>query len=68
MQPFVSREISLTQHLARDIVDGLSEETNRKWIKPRYLYDEVGSSLFERICEQPEYYPFRTESGILKRY
>jgi L-histidine Nalpha-methyltransferase len=68
MQPFVSREISLIEQLARDIVDGLSEETNRKWIKPRYLYDEVGSSLFERICEQPEYYPFRTETGILKRY
>lgn len=68
MQPFVSREISLIEHFARDIVDGLSEENNKKWIKPRYLYDEVGSSLFERICEQPEYYPFRTETGILKRY
>jgi L-histidine Nalpha-methyltransferase len=68
MQPFVSRDISLIDHLARDIVEGLSEETNKKWIKPRYLYDEVGSSLFERICEQPEYYPFRTETGILKRY
>jgi dimethylhistidine N-methyltransferase len=68
MQPFISRDISLIENLARDIVDGLSEETNKKWIKPRYLYDEVGSSLFERICEQPEYYPFRTETGILKRY
>ena len=68
MQPFVSRNISLVEHLARDIVDGLSEETNKKWIKPRYLYDQIGSSLFERICDQPEYYPFRTETGILKRF
>lgn len=68
MRPFVSRNVSLVEHLARDIVDGLSEETNKKWIKPRYLYDQIGSSLFERICDQPEYYPFRTETGILKRF
>lgn len=68
MQPFVSRNISFVEHLARDIVDGLSEETNKKWIKPKYLYDAIGSSLFERICDQPEYYPFRTETGILKRF
>ncbi len=67
MQPFISRDISSTDQFARDIVEGLSEETNKKWIKPKYLYDEVGSNLFERICEQPEYYPFRTETGILKR-
>ena len=68
MRPFVSRDISLVDPLARDVVAGLTEGNNRKWIKPRYLYDEVGSSLFERICEQPEYYPFRTETWILRRY
>ena len=67
MQPFVSRNISLIDHFASDIVEGLAEETNKKWIKPKYLYDKVGSNLFERICEQPEYYPFRTETGILKK-
>jgi L-histidine N-alpha-methyltransferase len=66
MQPFISRDIPSTDHFASDIIEGLSEETNKKWIKPKYLYDEVGSILFERICEQPEYYPFRTETGILK--
>jgi L-histidine N-alpha-methyltransferase len=66
MQPFISRDIPSTDHFASDIIEGLSEETNEKWIKPKYLYDEVGSNLFERICEQPEYYPFRTETGILK--
>ena len=68
MQPFISRDLSLIEHFARDIIDGLSKENNKKWIKPRYLYDELGSSLFERICEQPEYYPFITETGILKKY
>ncbi|TAK09673.1 hypothetical protein EPO44_00990 [bacterium] len=26
-----------------------------RWLEPRYLYDERGSRLFERICELPEY-------------
>lgn len=68
MQPFISRDISFVDHLAKDIVEGLSQERDKKWIKPKYLYDDIGSSLFERICEQPEYYPFRTETGILKRF
>jgi L-histidine Nalpha-methyltransferase len=68
MQPFISRGISLIEHFATDIIDGLSRDNDKKWIKPKYLYDEIGSCLFERICEQPEYYPFRTETGILKRH
>lgn len=34
-------------------------------ISPKYFYDAEGSKLFERICELPEYYPTRTERGIL---
>jgi len=34
-------------------------------ISPKYFYDEQGSQLFDRICELPEYYPTRTEVGIL---
>jgi dimethylhistidine N-methyltransferase len=34
-------------------------------IAPKYFYDEQGSQLFDRICELPEYYPTRTEVGIL---
>ena len=37
----------------------------QKAIPPRFLYDEVGSRLFDRICELPEYYPTRTELSIL---
>ncbi len=36
-----------------------------KSIPPKFLYDERGSALFERICELEEYYPTRTEIGIL---
>ena len=32
----------------------------------RFLYDARGSALFDRICRLPEYYPTRTELGILE--
>jgi dimethylhistidine N-methyltransferase len=38
------------------------------WISPKFLYDALGSKLFESICELPEYYPTRTEAGIFARH
>jgi dimethylhistidine N-methyltransferase len=35
---------------------------------PKYLYDALGSKLFEVICELPEYYPTRTEAGIFNMH
>ncbi|MDB5756867.1 MAG: hypothetical protein JWM30_156 [Burkholderia sp.] len=35
---------------------------------PKYLYDALGSKLFEAICELPEYYPTRTEAAIFERH
>ncbi len=35
---------------------------------PKYLYDALGSKLFEAICELPEYYPTRTEAAIFAQY
>ena len=37
-------------------------------MSPKYLYDRLGSRLFEAITELPEYYPTRTERGILATY
>src|SRR5580698_7449153 len=37
-----------------------------KSIPCRFLYDARGSALFDRICRLPEYYPTRTELGILR--
>ncbi|MDD9892430.1 MAG: L-histidine N(alpha)-methyltransferase, partial [Gammaproteobacteria bacterium] len=34
----------------------------------KYFYDARGAELFERICELPEYYPTRTEIGILREH
>jgi dimethylhistidine N-methyltransferase len=35
---------------------------------PKYLYDALGSKLFEAICELPEYYPTRTEAAIFTAF
>ncbi|TFY97602.1 L-histidine N(alpha)-methyltransferase [Ramlibacter humi] len=37
-------------------------------ISPKYFYDAEGSRLFDLICGLPEYYPTRTERGILSAY
>ena len=53
-----------TSALARDVVDGLSQHPKR--LPPKYFYDVAGSELFEQITLLPEYYPTRTELGILR--
>lgn len=35
---------------------------------PKYLYDALGSRLFEAITELPEYYPTRTEATIFRAH
>jgi dimethylhistidine N-methyltransferase len=39
----------------------------RKTLPCRWLYDEVGSALFEEITRLEEYYPTRTETQILRQ-
>jgi dimethylhistidine N-methyltransferase len=53
-----------TSAFPRDVVDGLSQHQKR--LSPKYLYDARGSELFEAITRLPEYYPTRTELGILR--
>lgn len=50
----------------RDVLVGLSQAARA--IPAKYLYDARGSALFDSICDQPEYYPTRTESAILRRH
>jgi dimethylhistidine N-methyltransferase len=47
-----------------DIIQGLSAA--EAYILPKYFYDETGSRLFEEICNTEEYYPTRTEVGIIR--
>ncbi|MBC5766003.1 L-histidine N(alpha)-methyltransferase [Ramlibacter sp. GTP1] len=48
---------------AADMLKAL--DTRPRSISPKYFYDSAGSQLFDAICELPEYYPTRTEIGIL---
>jgi dimethylhistidine N-methyltransferase len=47
-----------------DVIAGLQASPKR--LAPKYFYDGVGSQLFERITELPEYYPTRCEMQILR--
>ena len=49
--------------MAHDVRRGLTSRP--KELSPKYFYDELGSQLFERITELPEYYPTRAERSIL---
>ncbi len=59
----VSAEVELRGEFAEALIAGLSAP--QKSIPCRFVYDAAGSALFERITELPEYYPTRTEMGIL---
>lgn len=37
-------------------------------IPPWYLYDEIGSKLFDVITMLPDYYPTRTEAAVFKEH
>jgi dimethylhistidine N-methyltransferase len=50
--------------LRADVLSGLAQQ--RKSLPARWLYDDRGSELFERITRLPEYYLTRTETAILK--
>ena len=54
-----------TADFAGAVARGLGRRPRR--LPCRYLYDARGSELFDRITERPEYYPTRTEAGILRR-
>jgi len=49
---------------ARDMLAALA--SHPRGISPKYFYDAPGSALFDQICGLPEYYPTRTEIGILE--
>ena len=57
---------NLTESLAADVGRGLSDSP--KHLDCRYFYDYEGSLLFEEICDLPEYYLTRAETGILEQH
>jgi L-histidine N-alpha-methyltransferase len=71
-QPLAEDAIRIDSHLdgtherslADDVLDGLTRPF--KELPPKHFYDARGAELFDQICEQPEYYPTRTERAILE--
>jgi dimethylhistidine N-methyltransferase len=49
-----------------DVLGGLSAAIPA--VPARWLYDHRGSELFEAITQLPEYYPTRTETGLLQAH
>jgi len=52
------------EDIQTDILSGLLGD--KKYIHPKYFYDEKGSQIFDSITVLPEYYLTRTEKKILK--
>ena len=51
---------------AAAVLTGLAQQP--KVVPARYFYDAAGSVLFEQITALPEYYPTRTEIGLLEAH
>ncbi len=54
----------LNEEFIEQVRSGLTSKP--KWLPSKFLYDELGSILFEAICVLPEYYLTRTEHRILE--
>ena len=79
MQLQISGKISNQRilHLIRSADDPLAHDGpnvirnltgSPKRISPVYVYDRLGTDLFERQCTTPEYYLRRVETQLMKRY
>ena len=64
LQYFKPHASKIEKTFAEEISSSLNRDS--KFIAPKFFYDKKGSDLFEKICILPEYYPTRTEIGILK--
>ena len=56
--------------IGEELIRGLKtpDAQGGAWTSPKFLYDALGSRLFEAITLLPEYYPTRTEAHIFSTY
>lgn len=47
------------------VMSGLGQK--HKTLHPKYFYDKKGSEYFDQICQLDEYYPYKTELGLLPK-
>ena len=57
------RESAADPRMLAEVAEGLAQP--QKELSPKYFYDQRGSELFEEITRLEEYYPTRTERGML---
>jgi dimethylhistidine N-methyltransferase len=63
----IGREASAqADGFAQEVLRGLARTP--KATAPKWLYDARGSALYDLICDQPEYYPPRLETALLRRH
>ena len=63
-QPLLARHVS---EFAADVRASLTKSGQRE-LPSKYLYDEVGSALFEAICVLPEYGLTRADTRLLQKH
>ena len=64
VQLYQPQAASVRQELLRGLTH--NGQAGAAWIAPKFLYDALGSRLFDAITELPEYYPTRTEADIVR--
>jgi len=74
---FDTQRLDILESNASDSVSGSAKDYNEvlsglrastPHVSPKWLYDDLGSALFEAITRVPEYYPTRCELEILTTY
>ena len=67
---FVQLHHDSAEHIREELIHGLTAnpQPGGATVSPKFLYDALGSRLFEAITELPEYYPTRTEAAIFKAH
>ncbi len=62
-----SLPVRQVSEFAADVRESLTKPGQRE-LPSKYLYDEVGSALFEAICVLPEYGLTRADARLLEKY
>src|SRR5713226_4431438 len=65
--PALSPSLRHVSAFAADVRESLTKPGQRE-LPSKYLYDEVGSALFETICVLPEYGLTRADARLLEKY
>jgi L-histidine Nalpha-methyltransferase len=63
---FIQRYVENQAEVRAELQQGLL--ATKATTQPKYLYDALGSRLFEAITELPEYYPTRVEASIFEQF